>query len=225
MKVSTDACIQGAWGGAWLRNNKPGAAVLDIGTGTGLLSLMLTQLHPESHIDAIELNEDAFWQAERNFENSPWKNNLRVFNQSVQSFAAENPSKQYDFAICNPPFFHNHLQAQQIARNDARHSIVLSKEDLATALVTLLKDTGNCCIMYPATEWAAWLNVATVNGLNPVAVLEVKPKATVRANRMIGIFSKNNHEHSLSETLVIYDDDKQYTPGFKALLQPYYLAL
>src|SRR6218665_3507359 len=151
MKVSTDACIQGARAAAWPLPEP--ARILDIGTGTGLLSLMLVQRYPGSHIDAVELNPDAFMQAERNFRISPWHTNLHANQGSLQDYARRDSPDRYGFIICNPPFFHNHLQAQQQARNDARHSIALSKEELAETVSFLLREQGVFCVMYPQTEW------------------------------------------------------------------------
>lgn len=228
MKVSTDACIQGAWASEWLQLNHPaaGTKILDIGTGTGLLSLMLVQCNPESSIDAIELNSDAFLQAKQNFSSSPWANKLTAYHYGLNDYLAYDQEKKwYDFIICNPPFFHNHLQARQKARNDARHSISLSKEELAHAVSLLLHGEGSFCVMYPQTEWNDWLQVSKDHGLYTLLTIEVKPKATAVPNRIIGLFSKKDNQHPETETLVIYEEDKSYTEQFKALLQPYYLAL
>lgn len=231
MKVSTDACIQGAWASKWLQLNRPaaGSKILDIGTGTGLLSLMLAQLNPENSIDAIELNRDAFLQAKQNFSSSSWANKLMAHHCSLNDYLVESEhdqeNKLCDFIICNPPFFHNHLQAQQKARNDARHSISLSKEELAHAVSVLLYEHGFFCVMYPQTEWGDWLKTSQDHNLYPLFTIEVKPKASMIPNRIIGLFSKKDNQLSKTETLVIYEEDKSYTGQFKALLQPYYLAL
>jgi tRNA1Val (adenine37-N6)-methyltransferase len=231
MKVSTDACIQGAWASSWLQQHcyNSDVKILDIGTGTGLLSLMLLQLHPGSSVDAIEVNEDAFLQANKNFSSSPWTDKLAVYHNSLNEYVAKMgnapKNKQYDFIICNPPFFHNHLQAQQKARNDARHSISLSKDDLARAVSSLLDEQGLFCVMYPCTEWNDWLQVSKDHGLYALSTIEVRPRVTTKPNRVIGLFSKKNNQPSETETLVIYEENKNYTEQFKALLQPYYLAL
>jgi tRNA1Val (adenine37-N6)-methyltransferase len=231
MKVSTDACIQGAWASRWLQQHRHSGDVkiLDIGTGTGLLSLMLLQLNPGSSMDAIELNENAFLQARKNFNSSPWSDKLVVYHHSLNDYVAKSGNglehKQYHFIICNPPFFHNHLQAQQKARNDARHSISLSKADLAHAVSILLDAKGFFCVMYPCTEWNDWLQVGKDHDLYALSTIEVRPKAKMQPNRVIGLFAKKNNQPSETETLVIYEEDKNYTEQFKALLQPYYLAL
>lgn len=227
MKVSTDACIQGAWAASWLAGQSAGQSgnLLDIGTGTGLLTLMLAQQNAGSHVTAIELNEDAFSQAEININSAPWSEQITVLHASLQDFLSPAVQGKFDFIICNPPFFHNHLPAQHKARNDARHSISLSKEELAHAVNMLLQADGVFCVMYPQTEWKEWLKVGLEHGLHECVTLNVKPGASAESNRAIGLFRKKNNQHLQMETLVIYEEDKSYTAPFIELLQPYYLAL
>ena len=226
MKVSTDACIQGAWAAVQLQKEAAEAlAVLDIGTGTGLLSLMLAQLNPYATFDAIELNEDAARQADENFRASPWSNRLSLHHTSLAGFHHAHTHRQYDLIICNPPFFHKQLQAPGQARNEARHSVSLSKEELAGTVSSLLKATGTLCVMYPASEWQDWEKTAMAHGLYPVKILAVQPSGIAAPNRMIGLFSKAKEHLAVQEQLVIYEQDKSYTPAFTQLLQPYYLKL
>lgn len=225
MKVSTDACIQGAWTAQQLQHMSCGKPLrlLDIGTGTGLLSLMLAQEYDTVLIDAIELNEDAAQQAAGNFAQSPWHDRLRAMHTSLAEF--KGGEHTYDIIICNPPFFHNQLQAVQQARNDARHSTALDKPTLAQALAHLLKEQGYCSIMYPASEWKDWLETAAGQGLQARVTLAIHPRGQQPANRFVGIFGKDQTEAICNETLVIYEEDQSYTPAFSTLLQPYYLAL
>jgi tRNA1Val (adenine37-N6)-methyltransferase len=226
MKVSTDACIQGAWAAGQLyKTGAQAPSVLDIGTGTGLLSLMLAQLNSGAAFDAIELNKDAARQAAENFSASPWSNRFNLHHTSLADFYASYTGKQYDFIVCNPPFFHNQLQAPGQARNVARHSISLGKEELAGTAAGLLKATGRLCVMYPASEWADWEKTAVLHGLYPQAVLAVQPNSAAAPNRMIGLFGKEKESLIAKEQLVIYEQDKGYTPAFARLLQPYYLKL
>lgn len=226
MKVSTDACIQGAWAAQeFSRKIKDDCRILDIGTGTGLLSLMIAQALPQAHIDAIEINEDAFLQAGSNFEQSPWKQQLKAHRTSLTDFTAFKGNKAaYDCVICNPPFFQAHLESQTKARNDARHSQALSKDELAQSAAALLKDDGLFCVMYPATEWDKWLNVATQHGLHNLHPLNVRPNALVQPNRIIGLFSKRAGMPLPAHELIIYEADKSYTHDMKLLLKDYYLA-
>lgn len=230
MKVSTDACIQGAWAALQVQQltgeQDATGRILDIGTGTGLLSLMLAQLSPNACYEAIELNREAWEQAAANFEASPWTKQIKAYLLPLASFlqAQEASPGKYDFIICNPPFFHNQLQASSKTRNEARHSVTLSKKELALAVALLLEDKGQFCVMYPASEWADWLQTANKEELYPAHILKVHPRANLAANRVIGIFSKEDID-VVQEQLVIYEEDKSYTASFRNLMQPYYLAL
>jgi tRNA1Val (adenine37-N6)-methyltransferase len=119
MKVTTDACIQGAWTPV----QKDEVRILDIGAGTGLLSLMLAQKAPNAIVDAVELNEQAATQAGQNFAGSPWADRLNVICSDIQGYRA---THKYDLIISNPPFFNNSLKGPEASRNNARHTTALT---------------------------------------------------------------------------------------------------
>src|SRR5689334_11682345 len=124
MKVCTDACLFGAWTASAITNEQlPAGLILDIGAGTGLLSLMLGQQLNNSIIHAIEIDAVAAQQAGDNFAASSWSEQLHVYNTAIQSFS---PAQQYDFIITNPPFFQNDLASPNAQRNLALHSHQLS---------------------------------------------------------------------------------------------------
>lgn len=224
MKVSTDACIQGAWAAKQLQlHTDITTTILDIGTGTGLLTLMLAQALPAAHFDAIEINEDACQQAKVNFENADWNTAFKTHPTSLTAFVQQS-SHLYDFIICNPPFFQNHLESGIKARNDARHSQSLSKEELAESMFQLLQPEGQCCIMFPATEWENWIKIANKNNLFLQASLDVKPKPQQAPNRIIGILGKQKMQLPAHEELIIYTAEKQYSIKMRKLLKEYYLA-
>ena len=128
MKVCTDACLFGAWATNIITTKKlPCHYMLDIGAGTGLLSLILAQQLNNSIIHAVEIDAAASRQAGENFAASPWGGQLYIFNSSIQSFS---PSQQYDFIITNPPFFSNDLASPNAQRNVALHSHQLNFEEL-----------------------------------------------------------------------------------------------
>src|SRR5437763_249939 len=117
MKVCTDACLFGAWTVSTITNEKlPAGYVLDIGAGTGLLSLMLVQQLKNSIIHAIEIDGAAAKQAGENFVASPWGEQLNIFNTAIQSFS---PTQRYDFITTNPPFFQDDLASPNAQRNIA----------------------------------------------------------------------------------------------------------
>jgi tRNA1Val (adenine37-N6)-methyltransferase len=227
MKVSTDACIQGAWAAEAFRRQAGGGDVLDIGTGTGLLSLMLAQHMPASRFDGIEIDTAACNQACSNFAGAPWKDRLRAVQTSLQEYTAAQVKRAlYQFIICNPPFFHNQLQAEERSRNLARHGIIMGKEELAFSVSKLLLPGGMFCVMYPSAEWPEWHEAAGAHNLHLRNLLNIQPKPASPPNRRIGIYSgTNNGQPAISEDLVIYSAPGIYTPEFSRLLAPYYLAL
>ena len=222
MKVSTDACIQGAWlARVW--QSEPPAAILDIGTGTGLLSLMLAQALPEATIAAIEINEEAYQQAVENVQQCPWPDRISLRRQALQE---TDHAVQYDAIICNPPFFHNHLESQDEHRSMARHSHTLSKELLAAQVSRLLSPGGTAGILYPASEWESWEKIAALQGLYLQRQLLIKPHARKAPNRVVGLMGKHTEAQAQVAELCIYEaGSRDYTPAFIDLLNPYYLHL
>ena len=144
MKVCTDACLFGAYVADQVKT-KAANNILDIGTGTGLLSLMLAQRVP-ALIDAVEIDEAAYQQAKENFEQSPWKERLFAFNTDVTKFETE---KKYDCIISNPPFFENDLKSNDSNKNNAKHDTSLSLDKLLQVVKKLLNDDGIFAVLLP----------------------------------------------------------------------------
>jgi len=218
MKVSTDACIQGAW----TPLPAHGRTVLDVGCGTGLLSLMLAQRDPALTIDSVELDEPAARQADENVAASPWAQQVRVIHADVRHYQ---PKKKYDLIICNPPFFHNSLHGKADNRNRARHSLTLTQEALLRVIVQHLDAPGYACIMLPPVEHALWAQLLAKNGWHLHRTLSVRPDDEKKVNRIISLAAAFPPQDCTEETLSVYSAGGGYTPAFTALLQPYYLYL
>ncbi|UYQ94910.1 methyltransferase [Chitinophaga horti] len=219
MRVCTDACIQGAYTARYLRTSPP-ARVLDIGAGTGLLSLMLAQAIP-APIDAIELDADAFAQAGENFAASPWAQRLQVIHADARQFNAARP---YPFIITNPPFFINALKSGKAARNTAMHATELDFAALAAAIDVNLSADGACSVLLPYDAFEQFRVLAANKGLELAIKLDVQQSPRHGFFRTVGIF-KRGAVNTEMETLLIYDAQNQYTPDFVALLKEYYLYL
>ena len=217
MKVSTDACIQGAWTpvAKGVRN------VLDIGTGTGLLSLMLAQRNNDIYIDAIELDETAAMQARENMEASPWRGRIKVFQGDVRIFPFD---KQYDMVICNPPFFNNSLLGDSEERNNARHTLSLAYEDLLDVLSKVLMPEGYASILLPYAEHQQWEMLLEKNGWGINRKLLVQPRSGSLPNRVVSICTKDSQQ-AVTEGLIIYEGQHEYTAEAKELLKAFYLRL
>lgn len=217
MKVSTDACIQGAWTPV----EENARSVLDIGTGTGLLSLMLAQRNSDIFIDAIELDADASMQADENIASSRWKERIKIINTDVRYHKFDSI---YDMVICNPPFFNSSLLGDNDSRNNVRHTLSLSYTDLFEAIQKVLKPTGTASILLPAAEHAEWERIILSNGWNFSRVLKVYPKEHAAYNRVVSICTPRDTECT-EEQLQIYDTAGKYTSQFTVLMKGYYLNL
>lgn len=228
MKVCTDACIQGAFTALHAGS---AARVLDIGAGTGLLSLMLAQQMAADvndgadpakqapvQIDAIELNAAAAMQARENFAASPWKDRLQLIEADIRHY---HPPTQYPFIITNPPFFENDLKSPDHQRNAAMHAVSLDYEALLEAIRRLLTPDGRFSVLLPYEGFQRFRKLASDFVLQEL--LEVRQTPAHGYFRAVGIFGKSGELHR--EELTIYDDQRQYTPAFIQLLKPYYLYL
>ena len=225
MKVCTDSCIFGAY----VQPKPEIRSVLDIGTGTGLLSLMLAQrlckhLPSEVQIDAVEIEKAAYEQACQNVAASPWANQVRVHHQAIQAYA-QSSSQTYDLIITNPPFFENHLKTQHKAQNQALHSESLSFDDLLATIAQLLTEDGTLAVLLPVYQMTQFIQKAVALGLHLSQTLRIHNHPNKRDFRMIGYFERTLTQPPTEQELFIRDAHHQYTPEFTALLKDYYLHL
>ncbi|RAI97865.1 tRNA1Val (adenine37-N6)-methyltransferase [Chitinophaga skermanii] len=221
MKVCTDACIQGAYTAQYLQNTPHIHRILDIGTGTGLLSLMLAQKSP-AIIDAVELDINAYEQAKGNFAESPWNDRLHIIQSDIQALEAPN---KYDFIITNPPFYEQALKSSDHLRNQAMHATTLSYKALLTAIDHNLLPNGEFSVLLPYEPFKDFLALATTMGFTLHNRLDVQQSPKHSYFRTVGIFSRNTHPQPITNTLIIKDEQNQYSPTFINLLKDYYLYL
>jgi tRNA1Val (adenine37-N6)-methyltransferase len=217
MKVSTDACIQGAWTPIVSSVKQ----VLDIGAGTGLLSLMLAQRAEQIHIDALELDSAAAKQAMQNIAQSKFANQIDVHQIDATLFQS---NYAYDLIICNPPFFNNSLKGPDQQRNLARHTDSLTPQQLIQVIVTHLAVGAYAAILLPITEALQWEELAQLQGLYSFIRLMIQPFAHTPANRVV-LLCATQKAPLIEESLIIYDEPKQYSQAFIDLMHPYYLYL
>jgi tRNA1Val (adenine37-N6)-methyltransferase len=215
-KVSTDACILGAW--ATLTDAK---TILDIGTGTGLLALMLAQRHPNAKIDALEIDAESAIQAQINFSHSPWHSQIVLHEASIQKFSAEGERK-FDLIIINPPFFHQHIKGSNKAKNMAIHNDSLTTHDLVNSLWRLLGSVGQAFVLYPDYESRVFEQEAARIGLLTIAELLVYNKPESAVFRRVIVLAKTPKPLK-TEQLYIRDEVGNYTEEFKNLVKEYYL--
>ena len=229
MKVCTDACLFGAL----VANCNPDsyrestANCLDIGTGTGLLSLILAQKNNEAKIDAVEIDVLAAEQAKENVAASPWADRIRIFNEDILDFdpgPQNSVSKQYDCIISNPPFFEDDLQSPDDSKNKAKHNTSLSLIQLLQVTDKHLSANGYFSVLLPYHRVEYFITEATKAGFHLNKQILAKQTMKHKFFRGILFFSRKEKEFEKSE-IIIKDTNHNYTSDFIALLKDYYLYL
>lgn len=227
MKVCTDACLFGAWVAKDLSYNNVNS-ILDIGTGTGLLSLMLAQITSQNKIPtkitAIEIEAAAAMDASSNFKASPWKDNIQIVQSAIQDYENSSP---FDCIISNPPFFEGDLQSPDLNKNLASHSIALPWSDLIIQVNRLLKQDGVYYVIIPALRAYTMQKLTTQMGIQLVEEVVVYNAEKQKPFRSIQKYIKTNtpvNEINQSN-FIIKHSDNSYTNAFTELLKDYYLHL
>lgn len=216
MKVNTDSVLLGAW----TKPAKP-KHILDIGTGTGLLALMMAQKYAEAQITAIEINAEAYEQACENVALSKWHGRMKVIHTPLQTFV---PAKTYDLIISNPPYFQNDLKNVAAAKSQARHNLSLSFEELLHSVQQLLHPNGVFYVVLPFTEGQIFRQQATTYALFCQHLTAIKPHPAKPANRLLMQFSKTPNSTLQQDELTIrIAGGSGYTKAYIALTRPFYL--
>lgn len=218
MKVSTDACIQGAWTPVY-DNVKQ---VLDIGAGTGLLSLMVAQRSLGVTIDAVELDADAALQAAENAAASPWSNRINVLHKDILDMQ---PAHKYDLVICNPPFFNDSLLGDDAGRNKVRHTLSLTHRHLFGVIDNVLAHSGYASVLLPVAEHANWQKLVAASGWIIFNKLDIIPKRGSAPNRVVSLCCREGAYAPIPGASMVIRDGNDYTEDFKQLNRPYYLNL
>ncbi len=223
MKVCTDACLFGAWAtaDAQIQSAKN---ILDIGSGTGLLSLMLAQ-QSAAHITAIEIEDGAFEQTKTNFDLSPWKDRLNVIHSSIQDYASKNKQSLFDCIITNPPFFEGDLNSPDSTKNLAAHSTALPWDVLAEAAASLLQDNGAWYVLVPTLRAYTMQKLASTYGLQLSEECLMYNDAKHLPIRAMLKFVKQKEAAIQRDKIVIKNADQTYTTEFANYLKDYYLHL
>lgn len=215
MKVCTDSCILGAWSAKLLSGAK---RILDIGSGTGLLSLMLAQ-KSEGRIDSIELDPESAAQALENIMASPWSVRICLVEGNVLHYPLP---QDYDFIICNPPFFESDLRSPVEKKNKAKHNETLTLDELIVVLRNLLKITGTFSILLPWHRIDYFENLAMANGFFLWEKLTVRQTPAHQPFRSICLFGFQSPEGMNSKELIIKNENGKYTREFTELMDDYY---
>ncbi|MNK14927.1 tRNA1(Val) (adenine(37)-N6)-methyltransferase [compost metagenome] len=219
MKIGTDGVLLGAWTPL---ENSP-YSILDIGTGTGIIALMLAQRSHAEQIDAMEIDDEAYEQAVDNFENSPWGDRLFCYHAGLDEFMEE-PEDEYDLIVSNPPFYTEDYTSGDEQRDKARFAESLPFEDLIEAATLLLSDNGVFSVIIPFKEEDKFVALAKGLDLFPFKITRLKGTPTTDIKRSMIAFSRNENEIATNE-LIIETARHQYTPEYIALTKDFYLKM
>jgi tRNA1Val (adenine37-N6)-methyltransferase len=234
MKVCTDACLFGAWAASdpqVMNAHK----ILDIGAGTGLLSLLLAQTNNNATITAVEIEQEAATEAASNFTLSPWHEQLNLVHDTIQNFG-NNTITRYDVIITNPPFYEGDLKSPDENKNTAAHSTALPWNILIENATKLLSEGGSFYILVPTLRAYTMQKLCDTNGLQLEEEVLVHNTAKTLPIRAMQKFTKKNDAQIDAEKtnvvpqvkrkkIFIKDADNNYSPEFNVLLKDYYLHL
>ena len=222
MKVGTDGVLLGAWSSV---SDFPDS-ILDIGAGTGVVSLMLAQRSDAKTIDAVELDENAYAQTVENFERSNWGDRLYCYHSSFQEFANEIAANQetYDLIVSNPPFYSDSFETENFARNKARSNSFLSFEELLEGVVNIISKNGKFVVVLPFVEEDNFIRLAAKNKLFLNRVCRVQGNLSSEIKRTLLEFSPNQTVIK-EEHLIIELARHQYTEAYINLTKDFYLKM
>jgi tRNA1Val (adenine37-N6)-methyltransferase len=207
--------------GAWAKC-ETAKRVLDIGTGTGLIALMIAQ-RSDAMIDAIEIDEQASEQAAKNINKSPWTDRINVMNRSFQDFS-KLKDKTYDLIVSNPPYFQNSMFAPDKKRTDARHNSNLELEDLLSGAKKLLSKEGKLSIILPYLEGNMFILKASEAGLYCVRQTKILPKPGCEPKRLLLEFHQTKKPLDEQELIIELNKRHEYSEAYKNLTKDFYLA-
>jgi len=218
MKVGTDGVLLGAW--VDIQDKK---LALDIGTGTGLIALILAQrMQDNAVINAVDIDPGAIEQAKENFKSSPWGQRLFVHLDSIQEYSSR-VDRDFDIIVSNPPFFTGGMLSEFNNKNDVRHAIKLPHGDLLRAVSRLLKPEGCLGLILPYLQGLRFIEISESYGLFPKRITEVRSRSDHPVERLLLELSYDRHQSPVTGNLVIHADGNEFTEDYKSLTRPFYL--
>lgn len=220
MKVGTDGVLLGAWAPIEHHPN----AILDIGTGTGLIALMLAQRSSAAQIDALEIDENAYEQSVDNFENSPWSDRLFCYHAGLDEFMEE-PEDEYDLIVSNPPFYAEDYKTENEQRDLARFQDAMPFEDLIDAADLLLSENGIFAVIIPYKEEERFIDLCAEVELFSIKITRVKGSHSTSIVRSLLAFKRYELSVLEADELVIEINRHEYTDEYIALTHDFYLKM
>lgn len=220
MKVGTDGVLLGAW-----VNIEHCGKVLDVGTGTGLIALMLAQRNSEASIIAIDIDKGAVEQAESNFSSSIWSDRLNVIHKPLQQFAQENLGG-FEHVICNPPFFNKSYKCNNHSRHLARHTDALSYLELIRNAYIVTNKEGKLSVVLPFEVENEFIKLALNEGFYLHRLTRIKPTPSKAFVRILIELSKKLVDESVTNEMIIEDKGRHgYSDDYIAITRKFYLKM
>ncbi|WP_423147238.1 tRNA1(Val) (adenine(37)-N6)-methyltransferase [Rubrolithibacter danxiaensis] len=216
MKINTDGVLLGA-----LAESENPMSILDIGTGTGVIALMLAQRFLQATVEAVEIDKSAAERAALNFSDSPFADRLKVCNMSFQDFFLNYPDKQFDMIVSNPPFFINSLKNPDSRKNLARHTMPEFFASLVSLCYKHLSRNGICWFILPVHVADLVNKYAKETGLEMTTTIRIKSFENSEPHRYLIAYKKNSDALSSSD-FIIYQSEKVYSEEYKAALSPFF---
>lgn len=217
MKVGTDGALLGAWADV-----QQATQILDIGTGTGVIALMLAQRASESvTIDAVEIDEQAYADARENIAASPWHDRIHLHHTAIQNF---HPSTRFDRIVSNPPYFQKSYKPPTAQRETARHTERLTFDEILETVENLLTPTGKFSVILPYTEGLQFITLAEHKGLHGTRKWVFRTRENKPVERFLLEFGWEKKEPEEGEIL-LYQSGEEWSDGYKALMREFYLRI
>ena len=218
MKVNTDSVLLGSWVDVTGRHK-----ILDIGTGTGLIALMMAQRTKDAIIHGVEIEDGAYEEARDNFAQAAWSSRLEAFKAPIQNF--DHDVVPYDFIICNPPFFTGGTLSENQKRSSVRHTVKLPNNELLLSVRKLLSKDGKFAVVLPFLEGLRFIEMAKTYGFCLYRQAEVLPRADRSVNRLLIELGLKKCDVIETSQIVIYksDDSHEYTDAYIQLTSAFYL--
>ena len=216
MKVGTDGTLLGAWADLARKDGR----ILDIGTGTGLIALMMAQRYPEARVTAIDIDEGAVAQATDNVQNSPFADRIQVSLADVKTFE---PTETYDAIVCNPPYFNNALICPDNQRTQARHTLSLSYQQLMSAAWRLLSDEGVFSVIIPNDFFQQLESEAHLAGFFLTRVFGVRTIECKPIKRYLIELRKHPQKELIKKEVLIDDSPNVRSEWYRELTKEFYI--
>lgn len=216
MKIGTDGVLAGAWADAG-----DARTILDIGTGCGIIALMMAQRFPQARIDAIDTDKGSLEDAAYNFAASPWADRLTLIGGDFASYSF---GKKYDFIVSNPPFYSEDTESPDASRASARNTKALPPQAIAARCAGLLSAEGRIAVIYPYSFKTSITGVFAQYGFLPCAVTDVRDSPSTPLKRSLMCFSRDNNTICKTDELCIRSEDGMWSDVYRSLTGDFHIV-